>query len=61
MDNKKHVFIQYKDSIPVSVNTYIAEYGFKKMGYEITHFKEEDISELEKTPDQLIYLTYSHG
>lgn len=44
----KTVFIQYEKQnssfIPVSINAHIAEYGFKKMGYEINHFSKDEIA-----------------
>jgi hypothetical protein len=45
----KNVHIQYQDGKPVTVNTYIAEYGFKKLeGYNVEPFTRDDIAEFEQ-------------
>lgn len=43
----KTVYVQYQDGIPITVNTYIAEYGYKRMGYKIIHFTLKDLDEWE--------------
>lgn len=45
------VFIQYNSKgTPITVNAYIAEYGFEKNGYEIERFNIHDIDEWETIP-----------
>ena len=55
----RQVMIQYQDGIPVTVNTYIAEYGFKKKGYQIERFTLDDVKSWEqakeKDPNDLMF------
>ena len=46
----KTVYVQYQDGIPITVNTYIAEYGFKRMSYDIGHFGIENVDDWEQNP-----------
>lgn len=39
----KNIYVQYQNGIPISVNSYIAEYGFKRMGRTVSHFTREEV------------------
>jgi hypothetical protein len=49
----KNVHVQYQDNKPVTVNTYIAEYGFKKLDYNIESFTTDDIAGFEEYKELL--------
>lgn len=42
----KTVYIQYQDNIPITINSYAAEYGFKRMGNQICTF-ENDVNTID--------------
>lgn len=58
----KTVYIQYQDGIPITVNTYIAEYGFRRKGYQIERFTLQDVElwEREKKLDDN-YMLYARN
>ena len=45
MKMNKTIFIRYQDEIPITVNTYIAEYGFRRLGYEVYRFTKDEVTD----------------
>lgn len=55
----KTAYIQYQDNIPNSVNSYIAEYGFKRMNYTVKSFTSNDVNNWSDMDIKLLNNSYT--